>query len=934
MSDQFSEQSIVTEKHGSAESLGKRVEKYPSSELEMNDSSSIYNSVSAMSTPMRVRHEADHYRLPQNASLVVKQERGGMGPRIIKSYRRAHLVQRPKQRDHNQYRAENIKYTPKWVWRETTEKVESDEEERESESALKNEMLKKQLIRLGEELRLKVEENDNISRELKRVNEENESMINKMEKTDLEIEKIKAELSAAHKKCRETEEILKEQKAKSDADSVMNPVLLQKISENEAKVKYVEEKLSEKVKRVISLEKSLAQMELVKKELDKEHEQKLLESQKQYEKAEVTNQKAIRDLTNKLKRVQEDNKAMVKKLTDVETLGLKNNHLMIKERELYLQEETSNQKRRLELNGKIKLLEKEIQQKESELHNVNMKYGLLNTQLTEVAGRLTAKGGECERLEMKLQETKQLLKSEIKIRKEMESAIEHYQKKVHEAEKKLSVKTANSRLASRDLERVNEMERQLNKERTEIKFQVMSLHRQREEIEAKSRKTKKESELLKSQDKKRLKMMEATWRQLQKQKFLLDEERKRVSAKKLEITKKSRAWPRGSITSDISPLFTPNAQKKRSIALGRPRLDMKRNSIETPFTTAQIAFEPCIDSSESDYLDLEKSLQVAFDDENDISTMNKSNEVWNLTVDPNVSYKNWKESQSVISLKESEYGGSTDVAITMQKHIDDNTQIGPLQSRESPASHYAFMSSIKLGNEMDVNDKFESEFTEIENKVKVLSDWIVETNYGLNSLPLTPSTLRGLLASIDPKRLKKVKLKLAKITELIEETDALIESNEELIRDSFSDRMWELVSMEKDCDLQIRRIEKVLNNKLAMAAVQFRKFMPRLLKEYWRESKNVRDAIESIQKRYSNVTTAPRNSKGRSDIRQALQDEAKMKELKDMVDFLIRVGRIFGNIGTEETQDCLLDSYDLESIHLALSKTISVKLSQGSNKSI
>eukprot|EP00495_Collosphaeridae_sp_1-RS-2012_P008560 TRINITY_DN8531_c0_g1_i1.p1 TRINITY_DN8531_c0_g1~~TRINITY_DN8531_c0_g1_i1.p1 ORF type:complete len:107 (-),score=29.38 TRINITY_DN8531_c0_g1_i1:172-492(-) len=103
----------------------------------------------------------------------------------------------------------------------------------------------------------------------------------------------------------------------------MNPVLLQKISENEAKVKDVEERLSEKVKRVISLENALAQMELVKKELDEEHEQKLLESQKQYEKAEVTNQKAIRDLTDKLKRVQEDNKAMVKKLTDVETLGLK-----------------------------------------------------------------------------------------------------------------------------------------------------------------------------------------------------------------------------------------------------------------------------------------------------------------------------------------------------------------------------------------------------------------------------------------------------------------------------------------------------------------------------------------------------------------------------------------------------------------------------------
>jgi len=515
----------------------------------------------------------------------------------------------------------------------------------------------------------------------------------------------------------------------------------------------------------------------------------------------------------------------------------------------------------------------------------------------------------------------------------MESAIEHYQKKVHDAEKKLSKNTANATLASRDLERVNEMERQLNKEKTEIKFQVMSLRRQREEIEAKGRKTKNESEVLKAKEKKKMKIMEATWRQLQKQKILLDAARKRFSAEKFETTWKSRALPRGSITSDTSPLFTPNSPKKRSKARGRSRLDMNRNSIDTPFTTAQIAFEPCIDSSDSDFLDLEKSLQVAFDDENDISTENKSKEIWNLTI-PNVSRKNWKESQSVICLKEGEYGGSRDVAITMRKNMDDNTQIGPLHSRESPASHYPFMSSIKLGNEMDVNDKFESGFTEIENSVKDLSDWIVETNNNLNSLPSAPSTLRGLLASIDPKRLKKVKLKLAKITELIEETDSLIESNEELIRDSFSDRMWELVSMEKECDLQIRRIEKVLNNKLAMAAVHFRKFMPRLLKEYWGDSKNVRDALESIQKRYSNATPAPRNSKkGRSEIREALQDEAKMKELKDMVDFLIKVGRIFGNIGTEETQDCLLDSYDLESKHLALSKKISVRISQGSTKS-
>merc|ERR1712060_647337 len=136
----------------------------------------------------KVRHEADHYLLPKK--VVVNQERGGMGPRVIKSFRRAHYVQRPRQQNHNQYRAENIKYTPKWVWRETSEKVESDEEERERKSALKNQMLQKQLVRMGKELKLKVEENDSVNGDLKRVNRENESMINKMEKKDLEIEKI------------------------------------------------------------------------------------------------------------------------------------------------------------------------------------------------------------------------------------------------------------------------------------------------------------------------------------------------------------------------------------------------------------------------------------------------------------------------------------------------------------------------------------------------------------------------------------------------------------------------------------------------------------------------------------------------------------------------------------------------------------------------
>merc|ERR1719285_596410 len=110
---------------------------------------------------------------------------------------------------------------------------------------------------MAEDLTTKEEENTTIHRELTRAKEENATMINNLKKTEREMVKLKVELKEAKKKWRETDEMLKEQTAQSVADSVINPVLLEKMhAENEAKVQEVEEKLTEETRRVVAMEKS------------------------------------------------------------------------------------------------------------------------------------------------------------------------------------------------------------------------------------------------------------------------------------------------------------------------------------------------------------------------------------------------------------------------------------------------------------------------------------------------------------------------------------------------------------------------------------------------------------------------------------------------------------------------------------------------------
>jgi len=217
----------------------------------------------------------------------------------------------------------------------------------------------------------------------------------------------------------------------------------------------------------------------------------------------------------------------------------------------------------------------------------------------------------------------------------------------------------------------------------------------------------------------------------------------------------------------------------------------------------------------------------------------------------------------------------------------------------------------------DPREKYSSEIGKVETKLKIICDWIVDTRNDISALPNNPSTFEEILALIEPQKTKKIKEKLKEVTQLVEQRRALTNANATLVREHFTGKTEEIISLEKWCERELKKIEKISNDKIGQAAVQFKKNLPNLISRYWEEAKSSRKVIEavkvicedSVPERFDNLGVV------RSSLEEIFAKESELTKLKDKVPHLKKMGSFIGKMRSSDAQDCLIDAMDLNSLY-------------------
>jgi hypothetical protein len=234
----------------------------------------------------------------------------------------------------------------------------------------------------------------------------------------------------------------------------------------------------------------------------------------------------------------------------------------------------------------------------------------------------------------------------------------------------------------------------------------------------------------------------------------------------------------------------------------------------------------------------------------------------------------------------------------------------------SIAGNHSVISSVAsiYIEKVDPKEAFEKEFKKMEISVREIKAWINRTKDAISLLPKEPNTFNEIWATIDPERTRKLKQQVVLMQTLTEKSNKLTEENEPIVRDHFSDRRWQHVMNAKECNRELKKIERVLDGKIGNAAYQFKKLLPQLLREYWDSGKEVRKVLQTIQTRCEDEI--PEDLENALDaMKDANRDEIKMAAVKEQTVYLKRMGDIFGKIQSNETQACRLDSVDLELLY-------------------
>jgi len=248
-----------------------------------------------------------------------------------------------------------------------------------------------------------------------------------------------------------------------------------------------------------------------------------------------------------------------------------------------------------------------------------------------------------------------------------------------------------------------------------------------------------------------------------------------------------------------------------------------------------------------------------------------------------------------------------------QDFVDDEPVSLPPMSPRTPGHE-----------EMTEKDRLDRELVKIGKKLVEMNSWIDETKEELSTLSSTPETFDEILATIEPERTRLVKQKFNELSQIAEKRKQLTEANETLIRESFQDRIWDLVARERECERNLKKVQKHSNDKIGMAAFQFKKNIPRCMSEYWDDAKSVRSVIEEAQRRLERDIPDgfETSQEARAAVKSAVKEEGQVNRLKDGISRLKRMGQILGKVKSTEALDCMYDSMDLEILQESISKKL------------
>jgi len=217
-------------------------------------------------------------------------------------------------------------------------------------------------------------------------------------------------------------------------------------------------------------------------------------------------------------------------------------------------------------------------------------------------------------------------------------------------------------------------------------------------------------------------------------------------------------------------------------------------------------------------------------------------------------------------------------------------------------------------NNLFPQETLDQQLKSLEKEIEKLEDWIEEARKEVALLPASPNTFDEILAVIEPERSTRVKQKFSEIQQLSQKRISLTEGNEVLIRKYFQDRIWKLVAAEKDCERNLKKIQKSANDKIGNAAFEFKKNMNRCMEEYWLTAKSTRNFLEILSRKCEEEIPVCFETveKAQVAVKNSGRDEERLFSLMEDVKRLKRMGKILGNVKTPESLDCMYDSIDLE----------------------
>jgi len=320
-----------------------------------------------------------------------------------------------------------------------------------------------------------------------------------------------------------------------------------------------------------------------------------------------------------------------------------------------------------------------------------------------------------------------------------------------------------------------------------------------------------------------------------------------------------------------------------------------------------------------------------FDSFSEGYTDSESDSVGAKNVQDGRSLKNGSESTCVLNIKEAPVQ-----KVSSQNHGNDSWKSIELPTASKSDCHGDFVGQKSERNsqhfqkrdlQTETNRIYNLEVDQIWVKVKNIYRWVVNTKANISSLNANSSTLNDNLATITSQRTKQIKEKLRELSQLIEKRKQLTNSSERFVQNAFLNRAENLLILEKECERELKNLEKDANHNQSKVAIHPEKDLPQFISEYWQQSRKFREIIQALQ--YKCDTPIPARYKTIEEINASLEDalstDEDLRKLEKQISHLKKMVDCIGKIHTAKTEDCLSDATDLEMIYSSVCKSSTKK---------